>query len=156
MPGAGAPSSAPQIILAFDYGTRRIGIASGDTLTRTARALTTLQCSPDIPWNQIDRLIQEYRPAQFVVGLPYNMDDTPTLLTEASRTFANELQSRYVLPVALVDERLSSREASEQIRDARALGLKRKRATREDVDMIAAKILLEQWLQNDGVNGKQT
>ena len=146
MPSAGAPPRAPKIILAFDYGTRRIGVASGDTLTRTARALTTLQCSPAVPWKQIDRLIQEYRPAQFVVGLPYNMDDTPTLLTEASRTFANELHSRYALAATLVDERLSSREASEQIREARSRGLKRKRATREDIDMMAAKVLLEQWL----------
>jgi putative Holliday junction resolvase len=150
MVSAGAPPSAPKIILAFDYGTRRIGIASGDTLTRTARALTTLQTSPDIPWLGIDRLVEEYRPAQFVVGVPYNMDDSPTLLTEASRAFANELQSRYALPVALVDERLSSREASEQIRDARSRGLKRKRATRADVDMVAAKVLLEQWLTANG------
>jgi putative holliday junction resolvase len=149
MPRAGAPPSAPQIILAFDYGTRRIGVASGDTLTRTARALTTLQCTPAPPWEQLDRLVAEYRPAQFVVGIPYNMDDTPTLLTEASRTFANQLQSRYAQPVALVDERLSSREASEQIRDARSQGLKRKRATREDIDMIAARILLERWFENE-------
>lgn len=139
---------APQIILAFDYGTRRIGIASGDTLTGTARALTALQCTPNIPWPQIDRLVEEYRPSQFVVGLPYNMDDTPTLLTEASRRFAIELKARYAQSVALVDERLSSREASEQLRDARARGLKRRRTAREDIDMIAARILLERWFDN--------
>jgi putative holliday junction resolvase len=139
---------APQIILAFDYGTRRIGVASGDTLTGTARALTALQCTPNVPWPQIDRLVEEYRPHQFVVGLPYNMDGTPTLLTEASRRFAIELKSRYAQSVALVDERLSSREASEQLRDARARGLKRRRTTREDIDMIAARILLERWFDN--------
>ena len=149
MLAAGAPPSAPKIILAFDYGTRRIGVASGDTLTRTARPLSTLQCTPAVPWTQIDRLVEEYRPRQFVVGLPYNMDDTPTALTEASRTFAIQLKSRYAQPVALVDERLSSREASEQIRDARSQGLKRKRASREDIDMIAARILLERWLENE-------
>lgn len=139
---------APQIILAFDYGTRRIGVASGDTLTGTARALTALQCTPSVPWPQIDRLVEEYRPRQFVVGLPYNMDGTPTLLTEASRRFAIELKSRYAQSVALVDERLSSREASEQLRDARARGLKRRRTTREDIDMIAARILLERWFDD--------
>ena len=139
---------APQIILAFDYGTRRIGVASGDTLTGTARALTALQCVPNVPWPQIDRLVEEYRPRQFIVGLPYNMDGTPTLLTEASRRFAIELKSRYAQSVALVDERLSSREASEQLRDARARGLKRRRTTREDIDMIAARILLERWFDN--------
>jgi putative holliday junction resolvase len=139
---------APHIILAFDYGTRRIGVASGDTLTGTARALTALQCTPNVPWPQIDRLVEEYRPHQFVVGLPYNMDGTPTLLTEASRRFAIELKSRYAQSVALVDERLSSREASEQLREARARGLKRRRTTREDIDMIAARILLERWFDN--------
>ncbi len=147
MASAGASPGAPQIILGFDYGTRRIGVASADTLTRTARALTALQCTPEIPWAQIDKLVAEYRPAQFVVGVPYNMDGTPTLLTKASRRFANDIKTRYTLPVALVDERLSSREATDQLRDARSRGLKRRRTTREDIDMNAARIVLERWFE---------
>jgi putative Holliday junction resolvase len=145
----------PLVILAFDYGTKRIGVASGDTLTGTARALTTLESKntnvnfeSGIPWPAIDKLIREYQPAQFVVGLPWNMDGTPTLLTEASRAFGAELQTRYNKPVALVDERLSSREAEAQLREARASGVKKRRNTHADVDMIAAKILLEQWLRD--------
>lgn len=142
-------SGTPQVILAFDFGTRRIGVASGDTLTRTARALTTLECVGDaVPWQAIDKLMREYQPSQLVVGLPWNMDGTPTLLTDASRNFAAQLKARYDKPVALVDERLSSREAEAQLRDARASGLKKRRNTHADVDMIAAKILLEQWLEN--------
>ncbi len=148
MGSAGASSGAPQIILAFDYGTRRIGVASGDTLTRTARTLTTLQCAPDVPWAEIDRLIGDYRPAQFVVGVPYNMDGTPTLLTKASRRFAHEIKSRYVVPVALIDERLSSREATDRLREARSQDLKRRRTTREDIDMVAARIVLERWFDD--------
>ena len=140
---------APQVILAFDYGTKRIGVASGDTLTGTARALTTLESKHEtVPWSAIDKMMREYQPAQLVVGLPWNMDGTPTLLTEASRAFGAELQSRYHKPVALVDERLSSREAEAQLREARASGIKKRRNTHADVDMIAAKILLEQWLRN--------
>jgi putative Holliday junction resolvase len=146
---AGTTPAAPQIILAFDYGTRRIGVASGDDLTRTARALATLDCTSDIPWNAIDRLVEEYRPAQFVVGLPYNMDGTPTPLTKSSRRFGIELKTRYTQPVALVDERLSSCEAAEQIRSARANGMKRRRATHGDVDKVAARILLERWFENE-------
>ena len=142
-------SVTPQVILAFDYGTKRIGIASGDTLTRTARALTTLARSGGvIPWTAVDKLMREYQPSQLVVGLPWNMDGTPTLLTDASRAFAAELKARYDKPVALVDERLSSREAESQLRDARASGFKKRRNTHADVDMIAARILLEQWLEN--------
>lgn len=148
MSGSPLTMPAPQVILAFDYGTRRIGVASGDTLTRTARALTTLECKNQIvPWPTVDRLMREYQPAQLVVGLPWNMDGTPTLLTDASRAFGAELQARYNKPVALVDERLSSREAEAQLRDARAAGIKKRRNTHADVDMIAARILLEQWLQ---------
>jgi putative Holliday junction resolvase len=143
-----APAT-PQVILAFDFGTKRIGVASGDTLTGTARALTTLESkSGTLPWPAIDKLIREYQPAQLVVGLPWNMDGTPTLLTDASRAFGAELEARYHKPVALVDERLSSREAEAQLRDARAAGIKKRRNTHADVDMIAAKILLEQWLRN--------
>src|SRR5690606_4766169 len=118
-------------------------------LTRTARALTTLERNNEvIPWNSIDRLVREYQPAQLVVGLPWNMDGTPTLLTDASRAFAAELKARYNKPVALDDERLSSREAESQLRDARASGMKKRRNTHADVDMIAARILLEQRLEN--------
>lgn len=140
--------TSPQLILAFDFGTRRIGIAAGDTLTRTARALMTLDCAGGIPWFAVDKLIREYQPAQFVVGLPYNMDGTPTLLTDASRAFGADLNARYHKAVALVDERLSSREAEAQLRAARASGLKRRRTTHGDVDMIAARILLERWFEN--------
>ncbi len=138
-------SSTPQLILAFDYGTRRIGVAAGDTLTRTARPLKTLDCHGVIPWAAIGKLIDEYRPARLVVGLPYNMDGTPTALTESTRSFARDLTTRYGLPAALVDERLSSREAEAQLRNARAHGLKRRRLTHADIDMTAAKVLLERW-----------
>ena len=138
----------PQVILAFDYGTKRIGVASGDTLTRTARALTTLQWSDVVPWAAITKLVQEYQPSQFVVGLPWNMDGTPTVLTQTTREFGADLKARYGKPVALVDERLSSREAENVLREARASGMKKRRNTHADVDMIAARILLEQWLEN--------
>jgi putative holliday junction resolvase len=141
-------SAAPQLILAFDYGTRRMGVASGDTLTRTARPLKTLECSAGVPWPAIDTLVRDFQPSLLIVGLPHNMDGTPTLLTDASRAFAVGLRNRYRKPVALVDERLSSRDAEAQLRDARASGLKRRRVTHGDVDMIAARILLERWFQD--------
>jgi putative holliday junction resolvase len=142
-----APTS-PQVLLAFDYGTRRIGVASGDTLTRTARPLQTFEHSGQLPWAQFERLIREFRPARLVVGLPCNMDGTPTTLTETTRQFANELQARYGIRTVMVDERLSSREAEGNLREARAAGLKSRRLTRGDIDMAAAKILLERWFEN--------
>lgn len=141
-------SNTPQLILAFDYGTRRIGVASGDTLTRTARPLTTLARTAALPWAAIDKLVREYHPARLIVGLPYNMDGTPTALTDTVRQFARDLQARYGIESALVDERLSSREAEGELRDARAQGQKARRVTHGDVDMVAARIVLERWLRN--------
>lgn len=146
--------TGPQIILAFDFGARRIGVASGDTLTRTARELTTLDSAKGPLWTAIDSLMREYRPTQLVVGLPLNMDGTPTTQTDASRRFARDLGQRYQAPVALVDERLSSKEAEAQLREARACGLKRRRTRHADVDRVAARILLEQWLENPGAAEK--
>jgi putative Holliday junction resolvase len=139
--------STPRVILAFDFGERRVGVASGDTLTQTARALVTLEAKADILWNSIDTLVRDYEPGQFVVGLPMNMDGSATSLTGPCRAFARELNERYGVPAALVDERLSSKEAAGRLREARASGLKRRRARREDVDMAAACVLLEQWLR---------
>ena len=123
-------------------------MASGDTLTRTARALATLDQATCVPWKAIDALVQEFQPARFVVGLPCNMDGTPTPLTRASRAFGAELAARYRRNVALVDERLSSREAEALLRAARSSGLKRRRTTHADVDQVAARILLERWFEN--------
>jgi putative holliday junction resolvase len=141
-------ASTPQIIFAFDFGTRRIGVASGDTLTRTARGLATFDCGSKIPWPQIGKLVSDYRPTQLVVGVPYNMDGTPTLLTDSAREFARELRDRFQIAACLMDERLSSREAEAELRNARASGLKRRRLTHGDVDMTAAKIVLERWFAN--------
>jgi putative Holliday junction resolvase len=141
-------SSPPEVLLAFDYGTRRIGVASGDTLTRTARPLQTFEHSGELPWTQFDRLVREFRPSRLVVGLPCNMDGTPTTLTETTRQFARELQARYRLDTVMVDERLSSREAEGDLREARSSGRKARRLTRGDIDMAAARILLERWFEN--------
>ena len=138
---------SPSLILGFDYGTRRIGVACGNTLTQSAQPLETLNRGASPPWAEIARLVEEFSPSQFVVGLPYNMDGTETALTPEVRGFAAELTARFDCPVALVDERLSSRAAESELRDARADGRKRTRVTRGDVDMFAAKVLVEQWLR---------
>lgn len=146
MSGAGTPSSTPLIVLAFDYGTHRIGVASGNTLTRMPQALCTVECKQrQVPWHEIERLLRDYSPSQLIVGLPYNTDGTPTALTPVVQAFADELAARSRLPVALVDERHSSQEAERELAYARRSGLKTRRVTHADVDMVAAKIMLERW-----------
>jgi putative holliday junction resolvase len=145
----------PQLILAFDYGTRRIGVAAGDTLTCSARALTTLEYpAGKLPWAAIDALVADLTPAQFVVGLPYNMDGSPATLAAASRNFAGTLKARYARAVVLVDERLSSREAEEILRSMRAQGLKRSRVRAADVDSAAAAVVLGRWFESPGAGEK--
>jgi len=139
----------PVTILGFDYGTRRIGVACGNTLTRSAQPVKTLLQSTQPPWTDIAALVAEYSPACFIVGLPYNMDGTETALAPTVRAFAAQLGERFARPVALVDERLSSHAAEEALREARAHGRIVKRVTHADVDMTAAKVLVEQWLRQD-------
>ena len=139
--------SAPQVVLGFDYGTRRIGVACGNTLTLQAQPLTTLVNDPHLPWAEIAALVTEFSPAQIVVGLPYNMDGSESQLSAVVRDFAAELAARFGRPVALVDERLSSHAAQDELRAARASGRKRTRVARDDIDKYAAKVLVEQWLR---------
>ena len=145
MPEGPEPEN-PKIVVAFDFGLKRIGIASGDTLTRTANPRSTLSNGPQGPdWVGIDRVIADLRPARLAVGEPYNADGSPSALTEAARRFAEELSRRSALPVHLVDERHSSQDAEERLRGMRASGQRGRRVSREDVDAVAAAVILERW-----------
>src|SRR5690348_7049212 len=136
------------VVLAFDFGLKRIGVASGDTLTRAAHPRATIGNGPKGPdWNSLDRVLADHRPARIAVGEPYNADGSVSALTEAARRFAAELAQRCRLPVDLVDERWSSQDAEERLRDARASGERRRRVTREDVDAAAAAVILERWFE---------
>lgn len=137
---------APRLVLAFDFGKRRIGVACGDTLSRTARPLSGVVNSPAGPrWDVVDSLLREWQPALLVVGLPYNVDDSESIMTAAARGFAVELEHRYTLPVKLVDERYSSLEAETRLRSERESGLRRRRVAKADVDAAAACVILERW-----------
>jgi putative holliday junction resolvase len=144
-----APVTSPaELILAFDFGERRIGVAIGNTGTRTATAVGVLPARGTPDWEAVTRCIRQWSPDRAVVGLPYNMDGSETVLTAACRQFAAELSKRYQLPVDLVDERLTSSAAQADLRDARRSGARRRRVRREDIDANAARLILETWLQD--------
>jgi putative holliday junction resolvase len=139
-------ASGPQLVMGFDFGLRRIGIAAGDSLTGTAQALQTIahfDSGPD--WKRIGAAIQEWRPALVVVGLPYNADGSESALSGKARAFAGELGTRFEIRVALVDERYSSVDAGERLKGARAEGLRRRRVRKQDLDAEAACVILERW-----------
>jgi len=130
--------TSPTTLLGFDLGSKRIGVAVGQTLTSTANPLGTVMVRHDIPdWNAIDRIVDTWDPGALVVGLPLNMDGTEQLMTQAARHFRNQLIRRYKLPVYVADERLSTREARDRM-------AQEGRLDKED-DPIAAQIILETW-----------
>jgi putative Holliday junction resolvase len=122
--------------LGFDFGTRRIGVAFGQTVSGTARPLAVLPAFDGIPdWNQVAKLIDTWQPDALVVGMPYNMDGSEGELVTRARKFANRLHGRFHLPCYGIDEHLSSR-AAEELADS----------SDEPVDSIAAQLILESWL----------
>lgn len=126
-------------LLGFDYGSRKIGVAVGQTVTGTATALETLHLVNHKPdWERIESLINEWRPQALVVGLPLDVDDSETDATQPALRFSRQLEGRFRIKVYLADERFSSFEARDR------LGHKAKRL--EDYDAVAAKLILETWL----------
>lgn len=130
--------------LAFDYGEKRIGTAIGDTITGTARPLATLTGG----LADALKLVAEWRPAALVVGLPLMEDGSDQHITTLTRAFAKALEAQSKLPVHFSDERYTSRAADDFLRDARASGAMARRVKKGDRDGLAAKILLEQFLQS--------
>jgi putative Holliday junction resolvase len=142
------PDGRPEVILSLDFGLKRIGVASGDTLTRIAHPRTALtNGAPGPDWAALDRILADTRPARIAVGEPYNADGSESPLTGAARRFAAELARRSGLPVDLVDERWSSQDAEERLRTQRATGLRGRRVTKEAIDAAAAAVILERWFE---------
>jgi putative Holliday junction resolvase len=137
MPEAHAPPSSPavrpQSFLSFDFGTRRVGVASGNTLLGRAQPLRTVAAEGDARFGAIGRLIAEWRPDALVVGVPFHPDGAPHENTHRARRFARQLQGRFRLPVHEVDERYTTTQA---LADGAA-----------DADAAAAALILEQFLR---------
>jgi putative Holliday junction resolvase len=132
--------------LGFDVGSRLIGVAVGNRFTASARALATVPVRDGTPdWPQLDKLQREWLPETLVVGLPLTLDGEEQPASRRARRFAQQLQQRYGVATALVDERHSSQEAAHRFANERAAGLKRRRdGARIDAD--AAAVILERWL----------
>jgi putative Holliday junction resolvase len=126
-------SRSPQTLLAFDFGLKRTGVASGNTVSGTAQPLTTIHAQGDARFPHIDRLIREWQPQALVVGVPFHPDGAEHENTLRARRFARQLHGRFGLPVHEVDERYSSTEAHSR--------------GAADIDATAAALLLEQYLQ---------
>jgi putative Holliday junction resolvase len=140
-----APSDAT--ILAFDFGTRRVGVAVGNTLTRTAHPLQTIDASrAAMRFAAIAALIDAWLPSRLVVGLPLHADGSEHATTVRARAFARELERRHALPVTLVDERWTTEVARTDLAAAGRGG----RGNRPLRDQAAAAIILQAYFDGDG------
>jgi putative Holliday junction resolvase len=136
---------SPATVLAFDFGTRRIGVAVGNTLTHAARPLTTIsEERSDARFAAIGALIKEWQPDVLVVGLPVHADGAPHAMTERAQRFARQLHGLFRVPVELADERWTTQMA-QSVLDASGSGGRQGKAVR---DQIAAQLILEGWLRD--------
>ena len=133
--------SSPFAALSFDFGTQRIGVAFGQSLTGTARPVCILKAKDGIPdWGQIAQLIKDWKPDALVIGLPFNLDGTESELLTRAVKFANRLHGKFHLPCYGMDERLSSKAAIEQVFEETGSMTKQ-----VGIDAVAAQIILESW-----------
>lgn len=132
--------------LGFDFGTRWIGVASGNRISQTAHALPALTARGGEPdWTRIAALVAEWQPDALIVGLPLALDGSEQKTSKAARAFAAALGAHSGLPVHLVDERHTSQEAARRFAEQRAAGTAR-RHDAANIDSLAAAVILESWL----------
>lgn len=130
-------------VLGFDYGNKRIGVATGQTITQSAtpyKTLTQVNGNPD--WNAINTAIQQWKPQALVVGMPYHTDGSENKMTATVRHFCYELEKRFKLPVNEVNEALSSQQAEEALKKK----VKINKQNKHQIDRIAAAIIVQRWL----------
>jgi putative Holliday junction resolvase len=130
-------------IVGFDFGQKRIGVAIGNNISKTAQALITIEsASSNQKFEAIQKIMDEWKPVSIVVGVPFNVDGSEHKVTNLSKKFAKQLEQKYALPIHLIDERYTSIEASHEIQDKK-IDLKKKKLL---IDQIAAKIILQSYL----------
>lgn len=126
------------LVMAFDYGTKKIGVAVGQSITGTATPLRLISARDGVPdWRAIETLVEEWQPSRFVVGLPLNMDGSESEMSARCARFGRQLTGRFNIPHTTMDERLTSREAAEFAEPD------------EQVDAIAARLILESWFREN-------
>jgi putative holliday junction resolvase len=133
------------IFLAFDFGTRNIGVAVGQKITKSATVLPPLLAQKGIPrWEEIDALVKNWNPVALIVGMPYQADGSDLKVTNLVRRFIQQLKKRYKLPVYYTEELLTTKSAREEIFSRGGY----KALQNESVDSVAAKIILEDWMSH--------
>ncbi|QPG06269.1 Holliday junction resolvase RuvX [Salinimonas marina] len=132
-------------VLAFDFGTKSIGVAVGQEITGTASPLAALKATDGIPdWEKVGQLFKDWTPDLAVVGLPLNMDGTEQEVTRRARKFANRLNGRFQVAIDTWDERLSTVDAKSMLFELGGY----KKLTKEKIDSVSACVIFTSWAEN--------
>jgi len=135
---------ASQIVMAFDFGTKNIGIAIGQEITGSSQTFYTVKANQGEPeWTQLDKVVFDWNPKLFIVGDPLNFDGSESDMKEKSDKFSHQIQKKYKIPVKLVDERLTTKEARERIKEGVDMSLR----SSNDIHQVSAQIILESWFR---------
>jgi putative Holliday junction resolvase len=130
-------------VLGFDYCKKRIGLATGQTITSSATPCKTInQVNGNPDWSAIETEIQQWKPQALIVGMPYHTDGSENEMTAAVRQFCYELEKRFKLPVFEVNEALSSQQAEEILKQS----IKITQQNKAEIDKMAAAIIVQRWL----------
>ncbi|RPG49092.1 MAG: Holliday junction resolvase RuvX [Gammaproteobacteria bacterium TMED1] len=131
------------LIMGFDFGTKKIGVAIGQMVTATATPLSIIRVEKGVPnWCMLEKLISQWKPERLVVGLPLNMDDSHSNMSRRALKFSSELENRFGIAVSNVDERLSTFEARQLYKNGRT------ESSQEELDDKVAALILESWLRD--------
>ena len=134
----------PSTLLGFDFGTKSIGVATGQMITATAQPLAAIKANDGIPnWNVVEKVINDWKPDLVIVGLPLNMDGTEQPVTQRAKKFANRLNGRFGVKIALQDERLTTASAKEFIFTHGGY----KALDKGKIDSVSAALILESWME---------
>lgn len=137
--------NAPQTIMAFDFGTQKMGMAVGQSLIASTHPLALFPMKDGIPnWDELLKIVKSHQPGLFLVGLPLNMDDSESELSTRARKFARRLRHQTNIETWMVDERLTTREARDELDHYQAQG----RGKKLSADSIAAALLIESWYRH--------
>ena len=136
------------VLIGFDYGTKKMGVAIAQCITKTATPLNVLKIKNETPnWEQLDQIVNDYKPDIAIIGYPGKNNKKTSLLANKIEKFESAIEKHYKMPTILFDETYSTTIARQELRDLRRDGILSKRIKRGQVDSMAAKIILEQWLQ---------
>jgi len=141
-------------LIGFDFGMKSIGVAVGQTVTKSAKPLTVVKAKNGNPsWQMIVQLVNEWKPDALIVGFPLNMDGSEQPLTQVVKKFANDLRQQFNLPVHLADERLTTVEARAKLFEEQG-GYRA--IQKPAVDALAAQLILESWMRQKHDDSKMT